>query len=86
MNNIWIVYEWCMRSANYIFFFLQGINICNFVDDTILFVYDETLESVPDELEDNSERAIFWFENNYIKLNTDKCQCSFLEQSMNIVW
>ena len=28
------------------------------------FVCDETLESVLDKLEGNSEIAIFWFENN----------------------
>ena len=26
-----------------------------------------------DKLEGNSKLAIFWFENNYMKLNTDKC-------------
>ena len=56
------------------FFFLQDINICNFSDNTIPFVCDEILESVPDKLEGNSELAMFWFENNYVKLNTDKCQ------------
>ena len=57
---------------NHFFFFLQDINICNFADDTTPFVCDETLESVLDKLEGNSELAIFLFENNYIKLNTDK--------------
>ena len=37
------------------------------------FVCDKTPESVLDELEGNSKLAIFWFENNYMKLNTDKC-------------
>ena len=52
---------------------LQGINICNFADETTPFVCDEKLESVLDKLEGNSELAIFWFENNYMKLNNDKC-------------
>lgn len=39
---------------------------------TTLFVFNETLESVPDKLEGNKELAIVWFENNYVKLSTDK--------------
>ena len=58
---------------NDLLFFLQDINICNFADDTTPFVFDETLESVLDKLERNSELAMFWFENYYMKLNTDKC-------------
>ena len=52
---------------NSLFFFLQDINICNFANDTTSFVCDETLESVLDKLEGNSELAIFRFENNYMK-------------------
>ena len=35
---------------NDLFFFLQGINFCNFADDTTPFVCDGTLESVLDKL------------------------------------
>ena len=52
---------------NSLSFFLQDINICNFANDTTSFVCDETLESVLDKLEGNSELAIFRFENNYMK-------------------
>ena len=58
---------------NDLFLFLQDINICNFADDTTPFACDKTLESVLDKLEGNSKLAIFLFENNYMKLNTDKC-------------
>ena len=44
---------------NDLFFFLQDINICNFTDGTTHFVCDETMESVLDKLEGNSELAIF---------------------------
>ena len=50
---------------NDLFFFLQDINICNFADETTPFVCHE--------LGVNSELAIFWFEKNHRKLNTDKC-------------
>ena len=52
---------------NYLFFCLEDINICNFADDTTPFVCDETLETVLDKSEGNSELAIFWFEINYMK-------------------
>ena len=44
---------------NVLFFFLQGINICNFADDTTPFVCNETLKSVLDKLEGNSELESF---------------------------
>ena len=39
----------------------------------IPFVCDKPLEGVLHKLEGNSELAIFWFENNSMKLNIDKC-------------
>ena len=53
---------------NDLFFFLKNVGICNFADDT-----DETLENVLKLFEKNFMVAIRWFENNYMKLNTDKC-------------
>ena len=55
------------------YFFSQSINICNFADDTTPFLCNVTVLSVLDNLEGNSELAIFWLENHYMKLNTDKC-------------
>ena len=40
---------------NDLLFFLQDINICNFADDVTPFVCDETLESVLNKLEGNSQ-------------------------------
>ena len=47
--------------------------MCNFVDDTTTYIFDESLENVLKSLEKNSMLAISLFENNYMKLNTDKC-------------
>ena len=58
---------------NDLFLLLQDKYNCSFADSTTPFVYAEKLESVLDKLEGNSELAIFWFESNHIKLNTDKC-------------
>ena len=62
---------------NDLFFFLQDINICDFFADTTPFVCNETFKSVLDKLERNSELVIFWFETNYMKLNTDKYHLLF---------
>ena len=56
---------------NDIFFALKGIDICTFTDGITLY---SNLKSVLETLEHNSELAIAWFEMNYMKLNTDKCQ------------
>ena len=44
-----------------------------FADDGIASISEQRLENVLKSLEKNSMLAIRWFENNYMKLNTDKC-------------
>ena len=58
---------------NDLFFVLKETEVCNFADDTTHFVCDENLYSVATRLEHDSLEAIIWFENNYMKLNTEKC-------------
>ena len=58
---------------NDLFFALKNFDVCNFEDDTTPFACDSSLKSVLEKLETSSEIAIAWFENNYMKLNTDKC-------------
>ena len=50
-----------------LFFILSSVNVCNFADDTTSFVCDLNLEVVLAQL------VIAWFQNNYMKLNADKC-------------
>ena len=57
---------------NDLFFFLD-CNVCNFADDTTPFVCNENLDFVLGELERNSNIAIDWLQNNYMKMNSDKC-------------
>ena len=58
---------------NVLFFFLKDVGICNFADDTTTYISDESLGNVLKSLEKNYMLAIRWFENNYIKLDTDNC-------------
>jgi len=46
---------------------------CNFADDTTPFVCDFSLNETLLKLEESSYLAIAWFQNNYMKLNTEKC-------------
>ena len=54
---------------NDLFFFLKDVGICKFADDTTY----QSLKNVLESLEKNSILAIRWFKNNYMILNTDKC-------------
>ena len=58
---------------NALFFFLNDIQVLNFEDHTTPFVYSQNLAELVKKLEENSDLAINWFQNNYMKLNTDKC-------------
>ena len=52
---------------NDLFYFLS-CNVCNFADDTTPYVCNKNLEFVPLKLEEQSNIAINWFENNYMKM------------------
>ena len=67
-------------------FSLKDIGICNFADDTTAYISDESLENVLKSLEKNSMLAIRWFENNYMKLNTDKCRLIVSGYKHEQVW
>ena len=58
--------------VNDLLFFLKDLGICNFADDIATNISDESLENFLKSLEKNSMLAISWFENNYMKLSTDK--------------
>ena len=67
-----VLYSLILRSMIY-FFGLKGIEICNFADDITPYICDSNLKSALETLEHNSDLAIVWFEMNYMKLNSDKC-------------
>ena len=58
---------------NDLFLFLNEIDVSNFANDNSHFVCHKNLKELLEKLERNSELAIHWFEDNYIKLNTGKC-------------
>ena len=71
---------------NYLFFFLKDVGICNFADDTTTYISAESLVNVLKSLEKNSMLTIRWFENNYMKLTTDKCRLIVSGYKHEQVW
>ena len=47
--------------------------VCNFADDTTFYVCDKDLNTLINRLEHDTALAVEWFENNFMKLNQDKC-------------
>ena len=59
---------------------MLSVNVCNFADDTTSFVCDLNLEVVLTQL------VIAWFQNNYMKLNTDKCHLFVVGHKFEHTW
>ena len=71
---------------NNLFFFRKDVGICNFADDTTTYISDESLENALKSLEKNSMHAIRCFENNYMKLNANKCHLLVSGYKYEQVW
>jgi hypothetical protein len=62
------------RYLNDLLWFMKDCEVCNFADDTTIFVCDKDLDVMRYKLEKSADIAIEWFRTNYFKLNTDKCK------------
>ena len=71
---------------NDLFYLVESTNVCNFADDTTFYASDKDLNSLIDRLEHDSHLAIQWFENNYVKLNQDKCHLLVSGFKYKIIW
>ena len=71
---------------NDLFFLLKDVAIRNFADGTTTYISDESLENALKSLEKNSMPAIRWFENNDLKLNTDKYRLIVSGYKYEQVW
>ena len=58
---------------NDLFFQFMNTHVCNFADDTTISVVGASLEELLHDLEYDVQSAMMWFDNNYMKLNPDKC-------------
>ena len=57
---------------NDLFYFLH-YDIWNFADDTTPYVYDKNLNFVMQRLQQQSNIALKWFEDNNMKMNSGEC-------------
>ena len=55
-----------------LFYFLEDLDIASYVDDTTIYTVKENKESVINTLETSSVILFKWFENNFMKANSDK--------------
>ena len=58
---------------NYVFYFFDNTDVCNYADDTTLHACDEDLATLIVRLLCAANRAVEWFKHNHLKLNPDKC-------------
>ena len=60
--------------------------VCNFPDDTTFYVCDKGFNTLINRLEHYTALAVEWFENNFIKLNQDKCHFLVSGHKHESVW
>ena len=70
----------------YLFFIFKDISVCNFADYTSPYFCDMNLKIVLEKLETYSDFCIQWFENNFMKCNTDKCHLLVSGQKHENCW
>ena len=58
---------------NDLFYLTEMTQVCNFADDPTFYVCDKDLNILINRLEHDTSLAVEWFENNFMKLNQDKC-------------
>ena len=70
---------------NDLFYFLR-CDVCNFADHTTPYVCGNNLYFALTELEEHFIIAIEWFENNYMKMNPDKCHLFISGNKFEHLW
>ena len=65
---------------NDLLLFIQNSDICNYADDTAIYSCDKNLDNITHKLESDSNVALQWFADNFMKLNADKCHLLVLGQ------
>ena len=68
---------------NDLFMFVTDCKICNYADDTTIYVCDGNHESVINKLESETLILSEWFQNNYMKLKGDKCHLMIFGEKTN---
>ena len=62
---------------------MTDCKICNYADDTTIYVCDDNHENVINKLESETPILSEWFQNNYMKLNGEKCHLMIFGEKTN---
>ena len=68
------------------FYFTEMTQVYNFADDTTSYECDKDLNTLINRTEHDTALAVEWFENNFMKLNQDKCHLLVSGQIHKTVW
>ena len=69
---------------NDLFMFVSYSIVCNYADDTTIYVRDHMHNKTIRKLENDITILSKWFRDNYTKLNRDKCHLMFFSSIKNI--
>ena len=58
---------------NDLFFLVEETEICNYADDTTIYVCGQEQGQIVSSLENDAQKISKWFFDNSMKLNPDKC-------------
>ena len=70
---------------NSLFFLVEETEICNYADDTTIYVCGQKLEHIVSSLKTDAQRLSKWFLDNSMKLNPDKCHLLVFGEKNNDV-
>ena len=59
---------------NDIFYFVNEDTVANFADDNTPYTIQNNIETLLNNLQSDSHTLLMWFDNNFLKLNADKCK------------
>ena len=68
---------------NDLFMFVSDSMVCNYADDTTIYVSDHINNEIIRKLENDISILSKWFWDNYMKLNGDKCHLMFFSSIKN---
>ena len=71
---------------NDLFLIIKNTDICNYADDTTLYTQGMDLKELLINLEHDSTLLVQWFEENYMKLNKEKCHLLVSGHKYEHIW
>ena len=71
---------------NDLFYLTEMTQVCNFADDTTFYICDKDLNTLINRLEHYTAPTVEWFENDFMKLNQDKCHLLVSGHKHETIW